>query len=661
MLPTALPKDPTQALQALRDHPKSVRALGLRIPDDPSLFPALATIISYVARTPPPEPTSVDHLPSRGPNFVWVVESLEALVNVIKYTVWDSPPAQKTIDSHVQSLREHVPGVWLWISYIIDQYIDRDAWEENTQLYQDYSLLCFSLVANLMRQDPWKHSLIERPDFTPKLTRVFLRTLRLDPSDDCNDIYLTFGQESIQHLWKDDSWTVQKDKVVEILKEDLAKTTSTVLGSFARCDDLSSGGIHLESMERSCFFLALCCSSDWVVYAELLKHGAARWMALLISKLCRQLPTSTHRKDTEIASVLRNSFEYICRSTDAFGYKVLEIALQHGLLTSMFQYLIYIAQRPRLRNEQIFRSVKKSVDRCLDLLALFTAHVAIVRSVDQAMVDVKRVRHLDYELENLLPMGFSGSMLTFMNAFSDRMWLLEQEAKYSYKFSMKCSNQQCQRVDSSSDPLQQILDGGNGTTLRRCTGCYDQLYCSEQCQKKCWKEGHREECKAIVRADDQRFERLPVDLRFFVPRSIQSRQNHFQVALVNKDIRRHHEKILKLFEDRPILASTTAQVPITAPILKLDYARSTEHQPEISKICWGDIKQAVCGDGPPGQPGNVVVTSLKNPKTIPVFAMFPCGTKTETVTNAFWFQSVALPTSDVPSRSSGLFRWGTRH
>jgi len=143
-----------------------------------------------------------------------------------------------------------------------------------------------------------------------------------------------------------------------------------------------------------------------------------------------------------------------------------------------------------------------------------------------------------------------------------------------------------------------------------------------------------------------------------VPRSVQNRQTYYQAALVKHDILKNLETVQGFFKNYPeIDLSHPSEPPLYAPIVKLDYLKliddkdylkdeygflRREARPEL--IRWGDIKWSLCGFGPSGHQGRVVVESLKDLRLVPVYAIFPYGSEIQMVTNAYLLQSVPLQT-----------------
>ncbi|KAK0497931.1 hypothetical protein EDD18DRAFT_1104431 [Armillaria luteobubalina] len=68
-------------------------------------------------------------------------------------------------------------------------------------------------------------------------------------------------------------------------------------------------------------------------------------------------------------------------------------------------------------------------------------------------------------------------------------------------------------------------DVGPKRTLRRCEGCRFEYYCSKECQKQDWRDGHNDVCRMLQNC-----------LRDGLPVLMSKRERHFAYAIIDKDI-----------------------------------------------------------------------------------------------------------------------------
>ncbi|KAK7450558.1 hypothetical protein VKT23_012867 [Stygiomarasmius scandens] len=432
------PQDVTP--DALRDNPACARRLGFLARKDPSAFSSLLSVISHVTRTVPEHPSG--NTTSKDPNLTWIIAALEALEYVIKYGSWGPPPSQEIIDCQVRSLQGHIPGVWVWIWHIFDQYvITRTPFasaNDDNNCHPQYSTLCFSLLGNFMKHDPWANSLILSPHFSENLARIFLYAIGLDPTVPTNNAYLASLERSALFMMKHPSWVNESSIIAQVLLEDMVKTANRILGPFIRSLE-PCGVIHLKCMKRHCMFFMFCSVSGQYVHVELLRHGCVRWLSMVLQKLCAQLLNTrvmTVKDAEQIAKILKHVFFEIGISADLFGYKPLEVALRHHLLVSICQFLDFVTRQPPGSLPREFYSAQKDAAKCLECLATHTTNIKIV-------YEISRELKLVQESETLTSLISDSSMLKLLDIFEYRNDLVENEVTHSYASHMtECDNEQ---------------------------------------------------------------------------------------------------------------------------------------------------------------------------------------------------------------------------
>ncbi|KAK0213676.1 hypothetical protein IW262DRAFT_1467007 [Armillaria fumosa] len=93
----------------------------------------------------------------------------------------------------------------------------------------------------------------------------------------------------------------------------------------------------------------------------------------------------------------------------------------------------------------------------------------------------------------------------------------------------------CRELTRCSYPACSHPDVGSKRTLRRCEGCRFEYYCSKECQKQDWRDGHNDVCRMLQNC-----------LRDGLPVLMSKRERHFAYAIIDKDIRDNTQLIEEL-------------------------------------------------------------------------------------------------------------------
>ncbi|KAF5346788.1 hypothetical protein D9758_015733 [Tetrapyrgos nigripes] len=479
---------------------------------DPSLFPTLVAVFSSIARTRPPQLEAEDK-PAISSEHQWAT-------------------GKSTIDLHVKALEEHVTGLWSWLSYVLDQFLERDTWQmEHPDLYQSYSFLSINVIANFMVQEPWRRCLFRTPDFTHKLTWMLLRSSSLEGENTDEAKTISYLLDAFDLFRKDSLWDVEKKKVAVVLLENPTRSTYTAYKPLITYLRTKGKGISLVEILQHVHILFSFWSTDWSIQAEMAKRGGLAWSSKFVA----------------------NVFGQLCQlkgfSQDPYNAKLWQAS----------------------KHSRTYTLTKNTIIRCVEVLTLHTPQVEILRSIARAIGDVKD-RSLHSELHKVN--GDTGGnvpecIFRLYSVFEDRNRLFRGQARLEYKRTLTCDNGECQRRAYADSDLP---EGPRSLILRRCTGCFGQIYCSEACQKRSWKRRHREQCKRSALAYRKLFESPSIDLRFFVPsRTKENPQLELSSALLTRDIHRYSKEVCESVQQRPACPPDAKQPPIFTPIIRLDY------------------------------------------------------------------------------------------
>lgn len=92
--------------------------------------------------------------------------------------------------------------------------------------------------------------------------------------------------------------------------------------------------------------------------------------------------------------------------------------------------------------------------------------------------------------------GISGKVVAQRTRDPSTFWEMEQ---IPIKEGRKCDGVNCSNVHGNRmQPPEPGKRKGKKIRLQECTGCYEAMYCSEQCQRASW-PGHKDQCREIQR------------------------------------------------------------------------------------------------------------------------------------------------------------------
>ncbi|KAK0478931.1 hypothetical protein IW261DRAFT_1481747 [Armillaria novae-zelandiae] len=120
--------------------------------------------------------------------------------------------------------------------------------------------------------------------------------------------------------------------------------------------------------------------------------------------------------------------------------------------------------------------------------------------------------------------GPIGDAWTILKETTETRWEILKDYMAAGRELTRCSYPACPHPDV-----------GSKRTLRRCEGCRFEYYCSKECQKQDWHDGHNEVCRMLQNC-----------LRDGLPMLMSKRERHFAYAIIDKDIQDNTQLIEEL-------------------------------------------------------------------------------------------------------------------
>ncbi|PBK70373.1 hypothetical protein ARMSODRAFT_955858 [Armillaria solidipes] len=124
--------------------------------------------------------------------------------------------------------------------------------------------------------------------------------------------------------------------------------------------------------------------------------------------------------------------------------------------------------------------------------------------------------------------GPIGDAWTILKEITETRWEILKDYMASGRELTKCSYPACPHPDV-----------GPKRTLRRCEGCHFEYYCSKECQKQDWRDGHKDVCRMLQNC-----------LRDGLPMLMSKRERHFAYAIIEKDIQDNAQLIEELKSEK---------------------------------------------------------------------------------------------------------------
>ncbi|KAJ6620290.1 hypothetical protein B0H10DRAFT_1087670 [Mycena sp. CBHHK59/15] len=224
------------------------------------------------------------------------------------------------------------------------------------------------------------------------------------------------------------------------------------------------------------------------LFDALLARNSIRHVTRLLRTLVsRQTPS---KDDTVIARWISVVMEYLLNRMDQSDRVTwVTQAIDAGLLIALLNSSKWTAHMSELEDQTRVQIVKT-------ILFPYLGFLSVVRSVGRALKKVERK-------------GYVAQSGPFGDAWATFRQLAHIRVAFAGEEALTPDSCQCNRCRRVSGPHVDIF---------LCDGCASVGYCSRLCQKKDWKQGHREICKDIQkrRQDGLVFECSKVDFTFAI-------------------------------------------------------------------------------------------------------------------------------------------------
>ncbi|KAK7040119.1 hypothetical protein VNI00_009924 [Paramarasmius palmivorus] len=416
------------------------------------------------------------------------------------------------------------PHIWAWVSFLYDSYLHcliegpRRGLEG---ISDQQGGLLFTLLTALhpFSCDSSSAYVLTSPGCSSLIIRLFLLSAQIlvqhdnshrhgdkDPLELSQDIMVNIQQ------YHESSWLLRVREALDchapphLASGLLRRVQQHILDEYqeAECHNLQLALSAMLKCSESCskFNLALVGRGSISLACRVLKwvgKQLARGFSTHISCLARFVVACTG---------------YLLQTFAQCGHEVVLLALREGLLKSI------LSCGPVVDSLE-----EKSHARCdgdkehhywvmdlLDVIAGYTAYYSVCTVLFKAL---RRAEMVQCSSASLLEDFMAFRKFTYERIADKVLW-----DKLGFSF---CANRQCTLQTSSENESARA-------PVYRCTGCGLHYFCSKECQKAAWKDGHREVCKKL------RENRFNKDGTRNPSPILSSRDQHFHRWLMNRSI-----------------------------------------------------------------------------------------------------------------------------
>ncbi|KAG7447088.1 uncharacterized protein BT62DRAFT_60568 [Guyanagaster necrorhizus] len=275
-----------------------------------------------------------------------------------------------------------------------------------------------------------------------------------------------------------------------------------------------------------------------------------------VSWICRRIADIAAKKEetcspnelTGYSRLLKYSLIYLLRAFQEGSDRIIE-----GLDTDLIPALLRAQSKVHADDKEAI---------LVPLLHLMTSYT-LYRNVLAKLCKVLYTADLKPGISEAGPIG---DAWTALKETTETRWGMLKDYMASGRELTKCSYYACPHPDNG--PMR---------TPRRCKGCCFEYYCSQECQKLDWGDGHNDRCRMIQD-----------DLQNGFPIPMSKRERHFAYAIIEKDIQDNAQLIQKLKSEKPrgrggfvVLLTVTdyTQVPMKLYVLTDEEFHTTETVP----------------------------------------------------------------------------------
>ncbi|KAJ7130241.1 hypothetical protein C8R44DRAFT_63064 [Mycena epipterygia] len=224
-----------------------------------------------------------------------------------------------------------------------------------------------------------------------------------------------------------------------------------------------------------------------------------------------------------IAQCIASSLEYLETTLPAAdGFAWTTHAVQIGLIPSMLRAQAWLADMPD-------DEAQSTIIKLFRLLSLYSLYPSLLRALVRSL---QRARELGLPetVRDIPPLWTAYLELEEL--------VLDRSALFNTDMSIRCSNPDCRKVDTQNN-------------FSSCSSCFTTLYCSPDCQKAHWQDGHRVDCKTLK--DLRREGKAP---------PISPEDYDFATNVVIEEVRRRKDEVVRVWKQ---------EMPARTPVVSVNY------------------------------------------------------------------------------------------
>ncbi|KAJ7164900.1 hypothetical protein C8R46DRAFT_1097560 [Mycena filopes] len=224
-----------------------------------------------------------------------------------------------------------------------------------------------------------------------------------------------------------------------------------------------------------------------------------------------------------VAQCIGSCFEYLDIALPAAdGFAWTTHAVQIGLIPAMLRAQAWLADMPDGNAQAL-------LVKLIGLLSLYSMYPSLLRHLVRSVARAQELG-LPETVKDNDPVWAAYSELGDLVA--DRKRLFDTD------MNIRCDNPSCRKIDAQNN-------------YSSCSGCFTTAYCSPDCQKDHWKNGHRVECKSLkqLRLDGRAPPVSPEDY-------------DFATKLVIEEISRRKDEVVRVWRE---------EMPARTPVVSLNY------------------------------------------------------------------------------------------
>ncbi|KAJ6591035.1 hypothetical protein DFH09DRAFT_1138382 [Mycena vulgaris] len=225
-----------------------------------------------------------------------------------------------------------------------------------------------------------------------------------------------------------------------------------------------------------------------------------------------------------IAQCIDSCVDYLETTLPAAdGFAWTTHAVQIGLIPAMLRAQTWFPDMPD------DSEVQSTLIKLLRLLSLYSMYPSLLRVLVRSLKRTRELRLPDTIRDN--PPVWT-AYVELEDLVKDRSSLFDAD------MIIRCQNPSCGKIDTHND-------------FSSCSNCFTVSYCSPECQKAHWKDGHRVDCKTLTELRQEG--KAP---------SVSPEDYDFATKLVIEEVRRRKEEVIRVWKK---------EMPARTPVVSVNY------------------------------------------------------------------------------------------